>query len=327
MRKGSEGMIYKVAVLTSGGDAPGMNAAVRALVRYSASKGIAVQGICRGYEGLLRHESIPLTVRSVGSIVHRGGTLLKTARCEEFKEEKAQKEAMAYLRSLDIDCLFVIGGDGSLKGAQALSKLGMPTITIPGTIDKDMAGTEYTIGFDTAINTVIQAASHIRDTAYSHERVAIVEVMGRDAGYIALYAGLACGAECTLLPEYPMELDKVCADLMESHKTGKLSSIILVAEGAASGKEVQEYIQQHTYLETTLTVLGYIQRGGSPTARDTIAAALFAKKAVDCAIEGKVNGLVGEQEGTVCWIPYEELGEKQYRVDRSVYDLVRILGK
>ncbi len=320
-------MIYKAAILTSGGDAPGMNAAVRAVVRYAAQLGVAVQGVCRGYEGLLRQESFPLSIRGVGGIIHRGGTLLKTARCEDFKHGWAQREAVEYLRSLDIDCLFVIGGDGSLKGAQALSRLGFPTITIPGTIDNDMPGTQYTLGFDTALNTVLDAASRIRDTAYSHERVAIVEVMGRNAGYIALYAGLACGAEYTLLPEYPADLEAVCAGLMESHKTGKLSSIVIVAEGAASGAEVQKYIQEHTYLETNLTVLGYIQRGGAPTARDTITAALFARKAVDAAVSGTMNVVVGEINGHTVLTPYHEVDKYTYHIDRKLYDLVTLLGR
>ena len=188
-------MISKIGVLTSGGDAPGMNAAIRGVTRYAIEKGLAVEGIIRGYEGLLRHETITLDRRTVGGIIHRGGTILRTARCLEFMEKDVQKEAADYLRSLEIDALVVIGGDGSMRGAQALSHCGIPTMVIPGTIDNDMMGTQYTIGFDTTVNTVLESINKIRDTASSHERVAVIEVMGRNAGFIALYAGMASGAE------------------------------------------------------------------------------------------------------------------------------------
>ena len=321
-------MIRKIGVLTSGGDAPGMNATIRGVTRYALNKGLAVEGIVRGYEGLLREESIPLNRRSVGEVIHRGGTLLKTARSDDFKKESAQRRAISFLRSKNVDALVVIGGDGSMKGAECLSKLGMPTVTIPGTIDNDMAGTEYTIGFDTAVNTVLDSVNRIRDTAFSHERVAIVEVMGRAAGFIALHSGIACGAEIVLVPEKKITLDEVCDKLRESHQQGKMNSIIIVAEGYMDGNSVLQYIKEHTQnMNPSLTSLGYIQRGGSPTAHDIMMASLFAQKAVDSLMDGVDNAVIGLLHCEVVATPYTEVSKYKFGISQNMYDLVHILGR
>jgi 6-phosphofructokinase 1 len=320
-------MIQKIGVLTSGGDAPGMNAAIRGVTRYALEHGILVEGILRGYEGLLRQESIPLDRRSVGTVIHRGGTMLRTARSDEFKQLEAQRQAVDFLKSKDIDALIVIGGDGSMKGAQCLSKLGMPTITIPGTIDNDMPGTQYTLGFDTAVNTVLESVNKIRDTASSHERVAVIEVMGRHSGFIALYSGMACGAEIVLVPEHEVSLQDVCDHLNESHKQKKRSSIVIVAEGAMDGADVRDYIKAHTYLEPNLTVLGYVQRGGAPSAFDAIMGGLFAKKAVDSLLAGTVNVVIGLLERRLVATPYTETDNLQFGIDDKMYQLVHELGR
>jgi 6-phosphofructokinase 1 len=320
-------MINKIGVLTSGGDAPGMNAAIRGVTRYASAMGLSVEGIMRGYEGLLLQESMPMDRRTVGEVIHRGGTLLRTARCPEFLEEQAQKRAVEFLRSKEIDALVVIGGDGSMKGAQCLSKLGMPTITIPGTIDNDMPGTEYCVGFDTAVNTVLECVNKIRDTAYSHERVAVVEVMGRHAGHIALQAGLASGAESVLLPEHPLSLEELCKRLYASHKNKKLSSIVIVAEGAYSGAEVRDYIKENTYLEPSLTVLGYVQRGGAPSAYDAVMAGRFSQKALDCLVSGTINVVIGLVNRRIVATPYTEVDALRFGIDENLYELLHILGR
>ncbi|MGE1061737.1 ATP-dependent 6-phosphofructokinase [Megasphaera paucivorans] len=321
-------MIHKIGVLTSGGDSPGMNAVIRGVTRYALYKGIAVEGILRGYEGLLREESIPLDRRSVGEIIHRGGTMLKTARSEEFKQVSAQHRGIQYLRSKGVDGLVVIGGDGSMKGAECLGKLGMPTITIPGTIDNDMAGTEYTIGFDTAVNTVLDAVNRIRDTAFSHDRVAIVEVMGRQAGFIALHAGIACGAEIVLVPEKNITLPEIKKRLVASHQQGKTSSIIIVAEGAMTGEEVYQYIKENTAnMNPSLTVLGYIQRGGAPTARDVMMASVFSEKAIDSLIHGVENAIIGLVHCEVVATPYEAAQQYKFAINNDMYNLVHALGQ
>lgn len=320
-------MINKIGVLTSGGDAPGMNAAIRGVTRYAIEKGLIVAGIIRGYEGLLDHEVQLLDRRSVGAIIHRGGTMLRTARCLDFKEDAVQKKAAQFLKEQEIDALVVIGGDGSMRGAQALSRWGIPTITIPGTIDNDMGGTQYTIGFDTTLNTVLESVNKIRDTAFSHDRVAVIEVMGRHAGFIALYAGMAAGAEAVLVPEHPVSLDKLCIHLNESHRMKKMSSIVIVAEGAAKGSDVADYIKTHTYLETNLTVLGYVQRGGAPSAKDAIMASLFSKKAIDSLLAGTYNCIVGQIGDRIVATPYSEADHLHFSLDEEMFTLVHQLGR
>ena len=320
-------MIKKIGVLTSGGDAPGMNAAIRGVTRYAMYKGLTVEGILRGYDGLIHGDSTALTRRSVGGIIHRGGTLLKTARSEEFRTEEGRKKAFEWLQKNHIDALVVIGGDGSMKGAEKLSVLGMPTITIPGTIDNDMPGTEYTLGYDTAVNTVLEAVNRIRDTASSHDRVAIVEVMGRHAGFIALESGMACGAEIVLVPEKKVTLKEVADHLVESHKQWKMSSIVIVAEGAVSGCDVLTYMKQHhPEMNPSLTVLGYLQRGGAPSARDAKMAGLFAQKAVDYLLSGGKDAVIGSIHDKVVATPYTEVDNYRFTIDENEYDLVHALG-
>lgn len=316
-----------LAILTSGGDSPSMNAAIRAITRKAIAEGYNVYGIARGYEGLLNNEFISLQRRDVGSIVNKGGTMLKTARCLEFKEESNQKKAYEILKKNNIDILGVIGGDGSMRGAMALSALGMPTFTIPATIDNDMNGTDYTLGFDTSVNTVLDAVNKIRDTTMAHERVAIVEVMGRSAGHIAVQAGLACGAEAVLIPEYPLSLEKVCERLNQTHQNGKHYSILLVAEGAYSSYEVANYIRANTYLSPSVTVLGYLQRGGSPSAHDAIMAALYGNQAIEEIKKGNKNFLVGSHKENVVIVPYEEAVHQHYPVKDEEYNLINILSQ
>lgn len=318
--------IKNLAILTSGGDAPGMNAAVRAVTRKAIFEGFNVFGISRGYEGLLNGEFQPLLRRDVGGIVNKGGTFLKTARCVDFKLPENQEKGYQILREQGIDVLVVIGGDGSMAGARALSRLGMPTITLPGTIDNDMCGTQYTIGFDTCLNTILEAVSRIRDTTTAHERVAIVEVMGRHAGHIAVQAGLACGAEAALIPERPMPLVKLCERLYETHKNGKTYSIIIVAEGAYSGYEVADFVRAHTYLAPNVTVLGYLQRGGAPSARDAIMAARMGEKAVDAVIAGELDSLIGYIGGKVVATPYEKAVTMHFSSEEKAYELITVLG-
>lgn len=318
--------IKRIAILTSGGDAPGMNAVIRAVTRKAISENIDVFGIERGYEGLLSEEMKPLLRRDVGGIIHKGGTVLKTARCQEFIEKSNQEKAYRYLRQNDIDALIVVGGDGSMKGAEALAELGMPTITIPGTIDNDMCGTQYTIGFDTALNTILEAVNKVRDTTSSHERVAVVEVMGRAAGHLAVQAGLACGAEVVLIPEHSGSLLAMCERLYETHKNGKMHSIVLVAEGAYKGEEVAEFIKEHTYFEPSVTVLGYLQRGGAPSARDSIMAAMMGECAVAALVKGATHHMVGFVNCQVVCQAYDEVKEQNFPVNEEIFELITVLG-
>ncbi len=316
-----------IGVLTSGGDSPGMNAVVRSVTRTGIAAGFNVYGIKQGYAGLLARDIIPLKRRDVGGIVQQGGTFLKTARCLDFKDPEVQKKGKAILDEFGIEGLVVVGGDGSMTGARALSNLGIPTVTIPGTIDNDMNGTEYTIGFDTTLNTVIDAVSKIRDTISSHGRVAVIEVMGRHAGHLTLNAGIACGAEVVLLPEEPISLKEMAERLYETHSNGKKYSIVLVAEGAYSAYEVYNYLKDNTYFDPTVTVLGYIQRGGSPSARDNIMAALMGEAAVNAFATGVgTNGLVGYINGKVVVTPYDEVDNFKFPIDDHLYKLLRVLS-
>ena len=254
-----------IAVLTSGGDAPGMNAALRAVVRMSIYKGIKVMGVQRGYSGLINGELFEMDRRSVSDIIHRGGTILRTARCEEFRTEEGREKAANVLRVFGIDGLVVIGGDGSFTGAQLLSEMGIATVGIPGTIDNDLAYTEYAIGFDTALNTVLDAINKIRDTSSSHERISVVEVMGRNCGDIALYAGIGGGAEKVIIPEKGYEIDDLCKTIFEGKLRGKMHNLIILAEGVGGAIELAKEIEEITGIESRATILGHIQRGGSPS--------------------------------------------------------------
>ncbi|PSL44076.1 6-phosphofructokinase [Salsuginibacillus halophilus] len=315
-----------IAILTSGGDSPGMNAGIRAVVRKAIYHGVNVYGIRYGYAGLLNRDIEQLHVGSVGDIIHRGGTMLNTARCEEFKERSGQEKAVEVLEEFGIEGLVVIGGDGSFQGAQKLTELGYPTIGVPGTIDNDIPFTDYTIGFDTALNTVIEAIDKIRDTATSHERTYIIETMGRDAGDIALWSGLADGAETILIPEVPQEIDEVVDRLRRGHERGKKHSIIVLAEGVASGPEMAQRIKDTTGDDNRVTVLGHIQRGGSPTAYDRVLASRLGAAAVEMLLDGEQGKMVGIQNNEVCseWI--KTALAQEHTIDHSMYQLSRELS-
>lgn len=316
----------RIAVLTSGGDAPGMNAAIRAVVRSGIYHQLEVYGVRRGYAGLMQGDLQKLTQGSVGDIIHRGGTILYSARSDEFKEEQGQLKAVEQLKQFRIDGLIVIGGDGTFEGAKKLTKLGIPTIGIPGTIDNDISGTDFTIGFDTAINTVIEAIDKIRDTASSHERTYVVEVMGRDAGDIALWAGVAAGAESILIPEVPYDIDQIVKRLKQSYERGKKHSIILVAEGIGSGVDIGETVKQMTGWETRVTVLGHIQRGGEPTAFDRVLASRMGAKAVELILQGKYNQMVAVQKNELLGIDFDEARKQKHKPNMELYRLAGILS-
>ncbi|MFC7393671.1 6-phosphofructokinase [Scopulibacillus cellulosilyticus] len=316
----------RIGVLTSGGDAPGMNPAIRSIVRKAIYHGLEVYGIYQGYSGLISGNIKQLEVGSVGDIIHRGGTMLYSARCEEFKTEEGQKKGIEQLHKFGIEGLVVIGGDGSFRGAVKLSEQGIPTIGVPGTIDNDIPGTDFTIGFDTALNTVIDAIDKIRDTATSHERPFIIEVMGRDAGDLALWAGLADGAESILIPERPEDIDGVIERIYHGHKRGKKHSIIIVAEGVGSAAHVANEIKKKADLDTRVTVLGHIQRGGSPTAFDRVLASRLGAKAVDLLIDGKAGKMVGIQNNQVVYHDILDVLTKKHYIDNELIELVKELS-
>ena len=318
--------IQTIGILTSGGDAPGMNAAIRAVVRTALGRGIRVRGIRRGYHGLLQEEIIDMTARDVSDIIQRGGTILQTARCKEMRTEEGQQKAAAICKKYGIQGLVVIGGDGSFAGAQKLSNLGINTIGIPGTIDLDIACTEYTIGFDTAVNTAMEAIDKVRDTSTSHERCSVIEVMGRDAGYLALWCGIANGAERILMPEeHDYDEEKIIADIIGNIKRGKQHYIIINAEGIGDSMNMAKRIEEATGMETRATILGHMQRGGSPTCKDRVYASIMGAKAVDLLLEGKTNRVVGYQHGE--FVDYDinealrkhkEIPEYAYRVSKDL---------
>lgn len=318
--------MQKIAVLTSGGDAPGMNAAVRAAVRRAAYHGVQMYGVYYGFDGLIRGEIREMTLGSVGDIIHRGGTILFTARSEAFKTEEGQRKAVEQLRAQGIEGLIVIGGDGSFRGAQTLSEKGIPTIGVPGTIDNDIPCTDFTIGFDTALNTIVEAIDKIRDTATSHERTYIIEVMGRDAGDLALSAGLAAGAESIIIPEAQQEMDDIIERLHAGYRRGKKHSIIIVAEGVGRASDFAQVIKQRTGWETRVTVLGHIQRGGSPTAFDRMIASRMGASAVDLLLAGKASRMVGIQNNRIVDIDIGEALSQKHELDLSIYRLARSLS-
>lgn len=290
--------IQTIGVLTSGGDAPGMNAAIRAVVRQAISKGKKVKGIRRGYTGLLAEDIVDMEAKDVSDIIQRGGTILQTARCPEFRTEEGQKLGAEMCRKHGIEGIIVIGGDGSFRGAQKLAAQGINTIGIPGTIDLDISCTDYTIGFDTAVNTAMEAIDKIRDTASSHERCSIIEVMGRDAGYIALWCGLANGAEQVLIPEkYDFDEQKIVNNIIANRKRGKRHYIIINAEGIGHSTSLARRIEAATGMETRATILGHMQRGGSPTCKDRVYASMMGAMAVDLLLEGKKSRVVGYRHG------------------------------
>lgn len=283
----------RIAVLTSGGDAPGMNAAIRAVVRAGIAMGLEVMGIRRGYSGLIDGDIVNLDARSVSDIIHRGGTMLYTARCPEFKTQEGVNKAVETCKRFGIEGIVVVGGDGSFRGARDLSLKGIPCVGVPGTIDNDISSTEYTIGFDTAMNTAMEMVDKLRDTAQSHERCSVVEVMGRHAGYLALHTGIACGAVSVLVPEVEFDLDKdVIEKIREIKKTGKKHFIVIVAEGVGGVEKIAEHIEKATGIESRATILGHVQRGGSPTVRDRVMASQFGYHAVELLNKGIGNRVV-----------------------------------
>jgi 6-phosphofructokinase 1 len=317
----------KIAVLTSGGDAPGMNTAIRAVVRRGIDKGLDVYGVENGYKGLMEGEFISMNLGSVGDIIQKGGTILKTSRCEEFLTLSGQQQAIQQLKKTGIDGLIVIGGDGSLRGAGKLAEQGVPTVGIPGSIDNDIAGTEYTIGFDTAVNSAVEAIDKIRDTAYSHERTYVIEVMGRYAGDIALWAGICGGAESIIIPEADYDMDDVIDRIKQGYNRGKKHSIIVVAEGVGNGLQMGKQIQEMTGFETKVTILGYIQRGGTPSAYDRMMGSQMGAKAVDVLVEGVKGVMVGVKNGQLIHTPFEEAAKDKKEIGWSIYELARSLSK
>ena len=319
--------IKTIGVLTSGGDAPGMNAAIRAVVRTAIAKGLKVKGILKGYNGLLNEEIIDMDALSVADIIHRGGTILYTARCLEFITPEGQQKAADICKKHGIDGLIVIGGDGSFRGAQKLAALGINTIGVPGTIDLDIACTDYTIGFDTAINTAMEAIDKIRDTSTSHERCSIIEVMGRDAGYIALWCGLANGAEQVLIPEkYDYDEQKLINNIIEGRKRGKKHHIIINAEGIGHSSSMAKRIEAATGIETRATILGHMQRGGSPTAKDRVYASTMGALAVDLLCEGKTNRVVGYRHGAFVDFDIDEALAMKKEIPEYEYQIAKNLS-
>ena len=318
--------IETIGVLTSGGDAPGMNAAIRAVVRQAIAKGKKVKGIRRGYAGLLAEDIVDMKAGDVSDIIQKGGTILMTARCPEFKEPEVQQYGAEICRKHGIDGIVIIGGDGSFRGAQALARQGINTIGVPGTIDLDIVCTEYTIGFDTAVNTAMNAIDKIRDTSTSHERCSIIEVMGRSAGYIALWCGLANGAERILLPEkYNYDEQSIVDDIIKKRKGGKSHYIVINAEGIGHSTSLARRIEAATGMETRATILGHLQRGGSPTCKDRVYATTMGAYAVDILCEGKSQRIVSYRNGQFCDDDIDEalameksIPEYQYEVARNM---------
>lgn len=321
------GDIKTIGVLTSGGDAPGMNAAIRAVVRTGIYHGFNVMGIRKGYNGLISGDVFEMDLRRVSDIIHRGGTVLQTARCTAFKTEEGIKKGISMAQVFGIDALVVIGGDGSFRGARDMSRFGMKVIGIPGTIDNDIGCSDYTIGYDTALNTAQDALDKIRDTAYSHERCSVLEVMGRHAGYIALNAGIACGAEVILLPEKPFDFNKdIVKPIIEGKNRGKKHYIVIIAEGTGGAIEVAQKIEEVTGLETRATILGHIQRGGSPTVRDRVMASRMGAKATELLSNGIYNQVVVFKDHIVQGIEINEALEMTKTIDESMVELSKILS-
>lgn len=321
-------MLKRIAVMTSGGDSPGMNAAIRAVVRVAIHEGVEVWGIYNGYSGMYEDKMVKLESRSVGDILQRGGTFLGTARCEEFRTKEGRARAAENLKKHGIEGLVIIGGDGSMTGAQLLSaEFGIAVVGLPGTIDNDIWGTDYTIGFDTATNTVVDAINKLRDTASSHGRVIVLEVMGRNSGWIAMTAGLAGGAEHILIPEMAVNLDDLCARLTKSHDSGKKYSVVVVAEGAGNAVAIGEKIVAVTGLDTRVSVLGHIQRGGSPSVFDRILASTLGEHATLALISGISNVMFGSRNRGVVSIDLADAIGHKRTIDPSMFRLAAVLSK
>jgi 6-phosphofructokinase 1 len=322
--------VTKIGVLCSGGDSPGMNAGIRAVVRTGNYYGLEMYGIMRGYSGMVENDIAKMESRSVANIIQRGGTILKTARCKEFFTYEGRKTAYENLRKRGINGLVILGGDGSFRGAQTFSnEFDIPCIGMPGTIDKDIAGTDFTIGFDTAVNTAVEAIDKIRDTADAHDRLFIIEVMGRDAGYIALHSGIATGAENILIPEKKTDINNIISTLAEKEKRKKLVNLIVVAEGEEFGgaDELAKVIKDKMpSLETRVCILGHIQRGGSPSCFDRVIASRMGYHAVECLMEGRHNVFVGIVNNRMHYIPLNEAVKKKQRISEEWMKIVKILS-
>ncbi|HCT24388.1 MAG TPA: 6-phosphofructokinase [Chitinophagaceae bacterium] len=322
--------VTKIGVLTSGGDSPGMNAAIRAVVRTGLYYNLDVFGIVRGYSGMIEDDIFQMDSKSVANIIQRGGTILKTARSKEFMEYEGRKKAYENLKKHGIDGLVIIGGDGSFRGAQRFSnEFDIPCIGLPGTIDKDIAGTDFTIGFDTAVNTAIEAIDKIRDTADAHDRLFIVEVMGRDAGYIALYSGISTGAENILIPETKTDINEIIRSLSEKEKRKKLVNLIVVAEGDeyGGGQQVADILKKSLpNLDTRVCILGHIQRGGSPSALDRMIASRMGYHAVECLMEGKHNVMVGVVNNKMHYTPLDNAVKAKQKISQDWLKVVKILA-
>lgn len=319
--------VKKIGVLTSGGDAPGMNAAIRAVVRTAIHNGVKVVGIKRGFDGLVNGEFMEMDAASVSNIMYRGGTALLTARCPEMLTEEGQKKAAQIYKVLGLDALIVIGGDGSLHGAQSLIKFGVNVMGIPGTIDLDLDCTDYTIGFDTAVNTGMDAINKIRDTSCSHERCSIVEVMGRNAGYIALWCGVTGGAEEVLIPENPhIDTDAVIKQILENRCQGKNHNLIVVAEGIGGSQELAKKIEEVTGIQTRATILGHLQRGGIPTAVDRMHASMMGYYSVKEIVNGKKNRIMVYRDGKYLDLDLNEALEYKREYDNELYEITKILS-
>ena len=311
-----------IAVLTSGGDAPGMNPAVRAVVRTACQRGIKVYGVDRGYTGLIKGDIHEMNLRSVSDIITRGGTILYSARCPEFKTEEGLQKAVATCKKFGIDGMVIIGGDGSFRGARDLSLRGIPCIGLPGTIDNDISCTDYTIGYDTCLNTIVQMVDRIRDTSESHDRCTVVEVMGRGAGYLALEAGIAVGATSIIVPEVEYDIERdIIARIREFQKTGKKHFIVIVAEGVGGTAEIAKKIEAETGVESRATILGHVQRGGSPTARDRIMASQMGSRAVDLLTQGIGNRVVGIKDNKIVDFDIFEALKMTKTIDMKDYEL------
>lgn len=319
-------MMKRIGVLTSGGDAPGMNAAIRAVVRMGVYHAVEVIGIRRGFAGMIEKDFVPLGVSSVADIIHRGGTILHTARSAEFMTREGQLKALQNARDEGLEGVIVIGGNGSFAGAAKLAELGLPTIGVPATIDNDIGGTDFTIGFDTAVNTVIDAINRIRDTATSHERIFVLEVMGRDSGQIALMAGLAGGAESLIIPEQPITMQEVVDKIQRGFRRGKKHSIVLVAEGAGSALKVSKEIEALLGMETRVTILGHIQRGGTPTAFDRALASRLGGRAVELLLEGASSRMVGLVGWQLKDTDFGAALSQKPGIDAEIYRLANILS-
>lgn len=320
--------VKRIGILTSGGDAPGMNAAIRAIVRAAISAGIEVKGIRRGYAGLLEEDIIDMDAKSVSDIIERGGTILYTARCNEFKTAEGQQKGANILRKHGIDGVVVIGGDGSFQGARKLAGLGINTVALPGTIDLDITCTDYTIGFDTAVNTAMESIDKVRDTSTSHERCSIIEVMGRNAGYIALWCGIANGAEEVLIPERANQSEQeIIENIILKKKVGKRHHIIVNAEGIGDSHAMAKRIEAATGVETRATIIGHIQRGGSPTCKDRVYASIMGAKAVDLLAAGASNRVVAYNNGQYVDYDIEEALAMEKDIDQYLYDTARRLSR